>query len=135
MEITTPLIDVLGKFLDLTSTQFKLTGSNVANLDTPNYRALGIDFAAEFSAAASQVLLARQDGSNGLSDGNSSATQPTSQAPAIEQVDGLLERPDGNNVSMDREGLNLAKEQLDYKTGIQLLQEQLSEIRSAIQAQ
>ena len=114
--------------------QFKLTSSNVANLDTPNYRAVGIDFAAEFSAAASQALAARQDGSNGLPAGTSSATL-TNQAPAVQQVDGLLERPDGNNVSMDREGLNLAKEQLDYKTGIQLLQEQLSEIRSAIQAQ
>ena len=134
MEITTPLIDVLGKFLDLTSTQFKLTSSNVANLDTPNYRAVGIDFASEFSAAAAQTLAARQDGSNGLPAGASSATL-TNQAPAIEKVDGWLERPDGNNVSMDREGLNLAKEQLDYKTGIQLLQEQLSEIRSAIQAQ
>ncbi len=136
MEITTPLIDVLGKFLDLTSTQFKLTSSNVANLDTPNYRAVGIDFAAEFSAAASQALAVRQDGSNGspLGVGTASSTL-VNQAPAIQQVDGLLERPDGNDVSMDREGLNLAKEQLDYKTGIQLLQEQLSEIRSAIQAQ
>ena len=134
MEITTPLIDVLGKFLDLTSTQFKLTTSNVANLDTPNYRAVGIDFAAEFSSAASQALAARKDGSNGLPAGASSSTL-TNRAPAIQQVDGLLERPDGNDVSMDREGLNLAKEQLDYKTGIQLLQEQLSEIRSAIQAQ
>ncbi len=134
MEITTPLIDVLGKFLDLTSTQFKLTSSNVANLDTPNYRAVGIDFAAEFSSAASQVLAARQDGSDGQSAGTEGSTR-SSHAPAIEQVDGLLERPDGNNVSMDREGLNLAKEQLDYKTGIELLQEQLSVIRSAIQAQ
>ena len=134
MEITTPLIDVLGKFLDLTSTQFKLTGSNVANLDTPNYRAVGIDFAAEFSIAASQALAARRDGSNGIPAGASSDAV-TNQAPAIQQVDGLLERPDGNNVSMDREGLNLAKEQLDYKTGVQLLQEQLAEIRSAIQAQ
>lgn len=134
MEITTPLIDVLGKFLDLTSTQFKLTGSNVANLDTPNYRAVGIDFAAEFSAAASQALAARQDGSNGQ-PARTSSSMLSSQTPTIEPVDGLLERPDGNNVSMDREGLNLAKEQLDYKTGIELLQEQLSVIRSAIQAQ
>jgi flagellar basal-body rod protein FlgB len=134
MEITTPLIDVLGKFLDLTSTQFKLTSSNVANLDTPRYRAVGIDFASEFSAAASQALAARQDGSNGLPAGTPSVTL-SSEAPAIQQVDGLLERADGNDVSMDREGLNLAKEQLDYKTGIELLQEQLSEIRSAIQAQ
>jgi flagellar basal-body rod protein FlgB len=134
MEITTPLIDVLGKFLDLTSTQFKLTSSNVANLDTPNYRAVGIDFASEFSAAASQVLAVRQDGSDGQPEGNPGSTF-SSPAPALRPVDGLLERPDGNNVSMDREGLNLAKEQLDYKTGIELLQEQLSVIRSAIQAQ
>ena len=59
MEIATPRVDVLGKFLDLTAQQFKLTSSNIANLDTPNYHALGIDFASEFSAAASQTLGAR----------------------------------------------------------------------------
>ncbi|MGC1781814.1 MAG: flagellar basal body rod protein FlgB [Acidobacteriaceae bacterium] len=134
MQITTPLIDVLGKFLDLTTTQFKLTGSNVANLDTPNYRTLGIDFGSEFSAAASEALAARQDGS----DGQPAGTTPfalSDRTPSIQQVDGLLERPDGNNVSMDREGLELAKEQLDYKTGIELVHEQISMIRSAIQAQ
>ncbi len=134
MQITTPLIDVLGKFLDLTATQFKLTGSNVANLDTPNYRTLGIDFESAFSAASSQVLAARQDGSDGQPAG-ASALALSERTPSIQQVDGLLERPDGNNVSMDREGLNLAKEQLDYKTGVELLHEQLSVIRSAIQAQ
>jgi flagellar basal-body rod protein FlgB len=136
MEITTPLIDVLGKFLDLTSTQFKLTSSNVANLDTPNYRAVGIDFASEFSAAASQALAARHDGSDGVpAEAGTASSTLANPVRTIEQVGGLLERPDGNDVSMDREGLNLAKEQLDYKTGIELLQEQLSLIRSAIQAQ
>jgi flagellar basal-body rod protein FlgB len=134
MQITTPLIDVLGKFLDLTSTQFKLTSSNVANLDTPNYHAVGIDFASEFSAAASEALATRQDGSNGQPATTLSPILSDS-APTVQRVSGLLERPDGNDVSMDREGLNLAKEQLDYKTGIELLQEQLSVIRSAIQAQ
>ena len=133
MQITTPLIDVLGKFLDLTATQFKLTGSNVANLDTPNYRTLGIDFASEFSAAASNALGARQDGS--IEQPAGAGPLASDRTPSIQQVDGLLERPDGNNVSMDREGLNLAKEQLDYKTGIELVHEQLSVIRSAIQAQ
>jgi flagellar basal-body rod protein FlgB len=133
MQITTPLVDVLGKFLDLTSQQFKLTGSNVANLDTPNYRTLGIDFASEFSAAAGKALAQRQDGSNG-SPAGTGVTSLLQSGLAIRQVDGLLERPDGNNVSMDREGLDLAKEQLDYKTGIELVHEQFSEIQSAIQA-
>lgn len=134
MQVTTPLMDVLGKFLDLTAEQFKLTGSNVANLDTPNYRTLGIDFAAEFSAAASDALAMRQDGSNGQ-PATEGSSRILSRTPSVQQVDGLLERPDGNNVSMDREGLQLAKEQLSYRTGIELLHEQLGEIRSAIQAQ
>lgn len=134
MQVTTPLIDVLGKFLDLTTTQYKLTGSNVANLDTPNYRTLGIDFASEFTQAASDALTVRQDGSNGR-PAEAAALELSERKPQVEQVGGLLERPDGNNVSMDREGLQLAKEQLNYKTGIELLHEQLSEIRSAIQAQ
>lgn len=133
MQVTTPLVDVLGKFLDLTAKEFKLTGSNVANLDTPNYRTLGIDFASEFSAAANKALQQRQDGSDGNATGAGISTL-FRDGPAVRQVDGLLERPDGNNVSMDREGLNLAKEQLDYKTGIELVHEQFSEIQSAIQA-
>jgi flagellar basal-body rod protein FlgB len=133
MQITTPLADVLGKFLDLTSQEFKLTGSNVANLDTPNYRTLGIDFASEFSAAASQALQQRHDGSDGKPAGTEMPNMLRS-GPAVIQVDGLLERPDGNNVSMDREGLDMAKEQLNYKTGIELVHEQFSEIQSAIQA-
>ena len=133
MQITTPLVDVLGKFLDLTAKEFKLTGSNVANLDTPNYRTLGIDFASEFAAAAGEALQQRQDGSNGNSADMGVSTLLHGQ-PAVRQVDGLLERPDGNNVSMDREGLNLAKEQLNYKTGIELVHEQFAEIQSAIQA-
>lgn len=134
MQVTTPLIDVLGKFLDLTADQYKLTSGNVANLDTPNYRALGIDFASEFQAAASEALATREDGSNGQPAMDALPMQPD-HGPKVIQVGGLLERPDGNNVSMDREGLNLAKEQLDYKTGIELVHEQLSVIRDAIQAQ
>ena len=133
MQVTTPLIDVLGKFLDLTADQYKLTSGNVANLDTPNYRALGIDFASEFQAAASEALAMREDGSNGQATGVS--PMQADQGPKVIQVGGLLERPDGNNVSMDREGLDLAKEQLNYKTGIELVHEQLSVIRDAIQAQ
>lgn len=133
MQVTTPLVDILGKYLDLTAKQFQLTSSNVANLDTPNYHTLGIDFASEFSVAAGDALRQRQDGSNGSPAAANAATL-LSHPPAVLQVDGLLERPDGNNVSMDREGLNLAKEQLNYKTGIELVHEQLSEILSAIHA-
>ena len=49
-------------------------------------------------------------------------------------VGGLVARPDGNNVSMDREGLDLAKEQLQFRAGIELLKHQYSRTMSAIHA-
>ena len=127
MQVTTPLVDLLGRYLDLTSTEFKLTSSNAANIDTPNYRTKGIDFSSEFAAAAADAMNVRQAENSG------SPMTAMTHTPRVLSVDGLLERPDGNNVSMDREGLQMGEEQLKYKTGIELLRDQMTEIRNAIQ--
>ena len=127
MQITTPLVDVLSRYLDLTSTQFKLTSSNAANIDTPHYHTLGIDFSSEFASATSEAMNMRQAENAGT------APPVMKHTPSILDVDGLLERPDGNNVSMDREGLQMGEEQLKYKTGIELLRDQMTEVRNAIQ--
>jgi flagellar basal-body rod protein FlgB len=50
----------------------------------------------------------------------------------VKSVDGLIARPDGNNVSMDREGLNLAEAQLRFKTGVTLLRQEYQNILDAI---
>ncbi|HUZ04498.1 MAG TPA: flagellar basal body rod protein FlgB [Acidobacteriaceae bacterium] len=128
MQVTTPLTDVLSRYLDLTTLQFKLTGSNAANIDTPHYHTMGIDFSSEFASAAADALNERQAEDAGTPQ---TGLQHT---PRILAVDGLLERPDGNNVSMDREGLQMGEEQLKYKTGIELLHEQFQEVSDAIQA-
>jgi flagellar basal-body rod protein FlgB len=127
MQVTTPLADVLSRYLDLTSLRFKLTASNAANIDTPHYHTMGLDFAQEFAAAAADALGARQ------AEGAGTPQAGLSYAPHIQAVDGLLERPDGNNVSMDREGLQMGEEQLQYKAGIEFLNEQFAEVRNAIQ--
>ena len=44
MQVTTPLSDALGRYLDLASDQMKLTAANMANIDTPGYRTQGFDF-------------------------------------------------------------------------------------------
>jgi len=49
-------------------------------------------------------------------------------------VDGLIARPDGNNVSMDHEGLRLAEAQLKFKIGVALLREQNQTLMDAIHA-
>ena len=82
----------------------------MANVDTPGYRAVGMDFEAEMREAMTGT-----------------ADRPSGAAGASQAVDGLIARPDGNNVSMDREGLNLAEAQLRFKTGVALLRRRTSE--------
>ncbi len=110
---TTAMADALGRYLDLTSTQMKLTAGNMANVDTPGYRTKGFDFEQE---------MARQ-----LSGGADEAQ--------VSEVDGLVSRPDGNNVSMDREGMQLAKSQLQFRMGVELLRHEFAGVMSAIHAE
>lgn len=117
MQVTTPLSGALTRYLDLTTEQMKTTAENMANVDTPGYKTKGFDFEQEFL---------RQMAS------------PDTSSPATvqsQQVDGLVSRPDGNNVSMDREGVQLAKAQLQFKLGVQLLKNEYSMVMSAIHAE
>jgi flagellar basal-body rod protein FlgB len=107
----------LARYLDLATSQVKLTAANMANIDTPGYKAMGMDFESEMRQALQGV------------DQGSAPQQVHLQA-----VDGLISRPDGNNVSMDREGLNMAEAQLKFKTGVALLRQQNQMIMDAIHA-
>src|ERR1700727_3094614 len=120
MQTTTGLSDALGQYLDLTSKQLQLTASNMANVDTPGYRTQGFDFEQEFARQ-----LNASEGSEGA----------TAAQVAVEDMDGLVARPDGNNVSMDREGMQLAKSQLQFRMGVQLLKSEFSTVMSAIHAE
>ncbi len=117
MQIETRLSDQLGRYLDLATSQAKLTATNMANIDTPGYRAMGMDFEGEMRAALNGV---DQD--------------LPAQPLHLKAVDGLVSRPDGNNVSMDREGLNLAEAQLRFKTGVTLLRQENQRVMDAIHA-
>jgi flagellar basal-body rod protein FlgB len=115
MQVTTATSDALEKYLNLASDQMKLTAGNMANIDTPGYKTQGFDFASEFSRAL-----------------DTSASTPT--AVKATNVDGLTARPDGNNVSLDREGMQLAKTQLEFRTGISLLRSEYTRVMDAIHA-
>jgi flagellar basal-body rod protein FlgB len=52
--------------------------------------------------------------------------------PAVRQVEGLIQRPDGNNVNLEREGLLLAETQLRFNAGVQLLRKEFARILLAI---
>ncbi len=116
MEVETQLSDQIARYLDLATSEAKLTAANMANIDTPGYRALGMDFEAEMRGG----------------HGGSGAGTRRRGAVRVKAVDGLIARPDGNNVSMDREGLNLAEAQLKFKTGVALLRQEYQRVMDAI---
>ena len=111
--IDTSMLQRVGQFLDLASYRHTLIASNMANIDTPGYRTRDINFLQELRRA------------NG-------APEWAEFSPAARHVQGLLERPDGNNVSLERESLLMAQTQLRFRTGIELLRSEFRRLSLAI---
>ncbi len=118
MQIVTPMAEALNRYLDLSSLELKVTAQNMANVDTPGYRTEGFDFAEEMSRSLATMN----------AGGATGAAAPV----GVGRVDGLLERGDGNNVSMDREGMKMAEAQLQFRTGVELLKHQFTRVEDAI---
>lgn len=125
MNITTPISDELTRYLDLSGLELKLTAQNMANVDVPGYRTVGFDFADAMERSISDAMAERSSGAK---------STKTNQAADIIKLDGLIERPDGNNVSMDREGMKMAEAQLQFRTGEELLKHEFTRIMDAIHA-
>ncbi len=102
----------LERFLQLNSNREQVIAGNMANVDTPGYQTRDINF--------KQTML------NTGFDGSATVT------PVVSRVQGLLERPDGNNVDLDRESLLLAQSQLQYQMGTQLVKSNFHQLLSAI---
>ena len=115
MEIETRMSDQIVRYLDLATAEAKLTAANMANVDTPGYRTVGMDFEAEMLEAMDDVNDGRMP-----------------RKARLTEVDGLVARPDGNNVSIDRESLNLAEAQLKFRTGVALLHQEYQRVMDAI---
>ena|SRR5579863_3084703 len=111
----------LTRFLDVNVARSKLIMANLANIDTPGYRTRDLDFHAEMNRAGTGAY-AEQWGE----------LDYAAFAPVARPVRGLLERPDGNNVSVEREGLLLAETQMKFNLGVQLLKDEFHSIAQAI---
>jgi flagellar basal-body rod protein FlgB len=113
--VDTPLIHSLTRALDLTSLRQRVVSENIANIDTPGYQTRDVDFAGEFKRA----LTADETGTD-------------SGPVAVRTLRGLEQRPDGNNVSIDRESLLMAQNQLQFQTDVAVLRSEFSRLQLAI---
>jgi flagellar basal-body rod protein FlgB len=120
--IDTSMTDALGRFLDVDVARYKLIAVNLANIDTPGYHTRDLDFRSELRRAATAEA-------SGIDDAQLASF---STNPVPHTVRGLMERPDGNNVSVERESLLLAEAQMKFNLGVQLLKDQFHTISLAI---
>jgi len=97
------------RYMDLLSTRQKLVASNIANADTPGYKTQDVDFQFEFMSLV-----------NG-------------QKPQTVEVAGLKEKPDGNNVDIDREARMLTENDMRFNVASSLLRAKLKIVGEAIQ--
>lgn len=117
--IDTAMTESLGRFLDVDVARYKLISTNLANIDTPGYHTRDLDFRSELRRAANEASA-------------DARLIPASYEPVARQVRGLMERPDGNNVGVERESLLLAEAQMKFNLGVQLLKDQFHTISLAI---
>jgi len=113
MITTTPTMQLLQGYLKVTSDRQQLVASNIANVDTPGYQTKDINFQSAMQQA--------------MNEGNGVHLEPASVT-----VEGLPERPDGNNVNVDRESMLLAQTQLQYQMGVQLIKSEFHRLLTAI---
>ena len=113
MSTTTPIMQLLQGYLKVTSDRQQLIASNMANVDTPGYHTKDINFQSAMQQA--------------MDEGNDVQFMPASS-----EVEGLPERPDGNNVNIDRESLLMGETQLQYQMGVQLIKSEFHRLLSAI---
>ncbi len=121
MTQTVPLLSTLESYLKLTTSREQAISANMANVDTPGYHTVDIDFEGELKRAMNGTASQSEDG-----------IVTAQMHPVVREVQGLMERPDGNNVNLDREGLLMAETQLQYQIGVQLVKHQFHQILSAI---
>lgn len=110
---TTPLLQLLQGYVKVTADRQQLVASNMANIDTPGYHTKDVNF---------QTAMQRV-----MNDGNDAHLEN-----ATSEVVGLPERPDGNNVNIDRESMLLAQSQLQYQMGVQLIKAEFHRLLTAI---
>lgn len=121
---------MLEKFLDLSSTRQKLIAGNLANVSTPNYKSKDIDFHGELKKAVGQSehIAGKLTNPAHLPLGQNKNSAPEVIVNDSRDANGI------NNVDVDREVANLARNQIYYSVGAQILARKITGLKNAIKS-
>lgn len=116
--------------LDATALRQEIISSNIANVNTKDYKAKQVVFETELKEAMSSsgsVMRATDPRHFGVGD-NMSSIQPK----VIEDKDNLSMNVDGNSIDIELEMSNMAANQIQYNTLIQSTSSRLNDYHSVI---
>lgn len=117
-------INVLEKAADASWTRNSLISNNIANVDTPGYKRKEIHF-------EDYLLNAVSDGDS-LDDDIANVDLDTLTATTYTDYGTVSYRLDGNNVDIDTENAELAKNQIKYYTMLDSITQEFSRLKSVI---
>lgn len=122
-------VNLLGNSLDLRAQRQKLLSSNIANQETPGYRAVDINFEQEMKKAEGSIPAGHLTGTNmrHISAGGQSTLVPT----VVDRVTDL-EGYDKNSVGIEAEMARLSENSIMYKTSAQMLKYKFNLLMTAI---
>ena len=121
------IMTALGRQLTAAVAKQSVAASNLANLDTPNYRTREVTFDEAMSQAmpGAERLAVTQPG-------HLTGELDAGAARQLQDADGLPMRRDGNNVQLDRELLNMSRSGTDFTAAQTTLSAKFRLVRYAI---
>lgn len=122
-------VNGLSRTMDLTYKRNQALSANIANAETPQYRAIDVSFGNELE----QAFQAQGDSSvtGRTNAGHIDITGKTDNSRLVKDLSGSS-KPDGNNVDIDLQMGRLAHNSGDYASAARLIRRQIGLLRTAI---
>lgn len=122
--------------LKLRGTRQEVIASNIANADTPGYKARDFDF----GQALSNSMAAQRGASNAMGLAQTDARHLAGKPHSTLEVDLMYRNDvqpsiDGNTVDMNTEMRNFTDNAVRYQASLTFLQQRISGMRTALQSQ
>lgn len=120
-------INILDKALDASWTRNSVISNNIANVDTPGFKRQDVHFEDYLRNEVGYTM--------SLDDEVADADLDSLMATTYTDYANVSYRLDGNNVDIDTESAELAKNQIKYYTMVDSVSQEFSRLKSVVKAQ
>ena len=127
MDLFSGTISTLDKALNYSTTKQKVISQNIANVDTPNYKAKNASFKTAFNEALSDSLVANRTNARHFVFNKSNHLSST-----IITRNQVSYNESGNSVDIDQEMAELAKNQIYYNALSERISGKFSSLQNVI---